>query len=103
MKPRRRKAQFVSAGLMYLVAPLVLAACGTSSSPAQQVRVVARRYLHAVAVGDGRTACAMLSGRGLADGDYSSRGACARDYSSRPLKREFPVRGNRRCSGAGDR
>src|SRR5947209_8018594 len=55
------------------------------------VRAMARRYVHAVAVGDGKTACALLSKAGLADGGYNARTACARDYSSRPLHKEFPI------------
>jgi hypothetical protein len=77
--------------VLCIAAAAFVAACGTSADPVKQVRGTARRYLGAVADGDGKTACALLSTRGLADGGYSSRSACARDYSSRPLKRAFPI------------
>lgn len=72
-------------------AAFLVLACGDSADPVKQVRSTAQRYLHAVALGDGKAACALLSARGLTDGGYNSRTACARDYSSRPLKRTFPI------------
>lgn len=74
-----------------LAAVLSVVACGTSADPVKQVRGTVQRYVRAVADGDGKTACALLSARGLADGGYSSRTACARDYSSRPLRRTFAI------------
>lgn len=74
------------------VAMFGLTSCADASmSPRQQVREVAHRYLVAVARGDGHSACALLSQRGLADGGYASRAACARAYSKDPLKKVFPI------------
>ena len=64
---------------------------GTATSPKHEIRRVAVRYIHAAAVGDGKTACSLLSPQGLADGGYSSRAACRRDYSANPLGKTFPV------------
>jgi hypothetical protein len=66
--------------------------CASASPSArQQVRVVAHSYLVAVARGNGRAACALLSKRGLSDGGYSTRADCARDYSRTPLRKVFPI------------
>jgi hypothetical protein len=83
----RRVASVVSC----LTAGMFVVACGTSVDPAQEVRGTAQHYLRAVAGGDGNTACALLSARGLADGGYGSRTACARDYASRPFRRTFSI------------
>jgi hypothetical protein len=74
------------------VAMFLLTSCASaSSSPRQQVRVVAHKYLAAAARGDGHAACALLSKRGLADGGYPSQANCARAYSHSPLKKVFPI------------
>jgi hypothetical protein len=70
---------------------LLTSFASASSSPRQQVRVVAHRYLVATARGNGHAACALLSKRGLADGGYSSRANCAQAYSHSPLKKVFPI------------
>ena len=69
----------------------VLGCGGSATNPKNDIRRVAVRYIHAAAVGDGKTACSLLSTKGLADGGYSSRAACRRDYSADPLGKTFPV------------
>jgi hypothetical protein len=69
----------------------VLGCGGAAANPKTDIRRVAVRYMHAAAVGDGKTACSLLSTKGLADGGYSSRAACRSDYSANPLGKTFPV------------
>jgi hypothetical protein len=69
----------------------VLGCGGPVTNTKRDIRRVAVRYIHAAAVGDGRTACSLLSTRGLADGGYSSRAACRRDRSANPLGKTFLV------------
>ena len=74
-----------------LTAAAVLGCADAATNPKNDIRRVAVRYVHAAAVGDGKTACLLLSTKGLADGGYSSRAACRRDYSANPLGKTFPV------------
>lgn len=77
---------------MIAAAVSFIAGCGSGSTDEQgAVRSVAQRYLRAVATGDGATACALLSPKGLGDGGYASRAACARDYAAQPLRQVFPI------------
>ena len=68
----------------------VLGCGGTATNPKKDIRRVAVRYIHAAAVGDGKTACSLLSTKGLADGGYPSRAACRRDYSAIRSARPSP-------------
>jgi hypothetical protein len=63
---------------------------------AAQARVVAQAYLDALARGDGKTACRLVSPRVISDtGEYPSRAACTRDLKSRARDRPLPDRQGR--------
>lgn len=83
----RRLVGWQRAGVALALTILSAACAGAgagSTGGGRDVRAVAHEYFVAVAAGDGRRACALLSNKGLEDGGYSSRARCARDYSRAP-------------------
>ena len=73
-----------------LFLPLVV--CGAASAnDRRDVHLVAERYLRAITLGDGKTACSLLSRRGLSDAGYGSPAACVKSYAGSDPHKPYAV------------